>query len=91
MAKKMLPYLSKKGVELKAASDYYHDRITGDEFVEIMNRLVLLGERTGKHRGPGPDFTYSHGVLKSRMQGEKRRVSKRIIILPDEVAEGIKV
>jgi hypothetical protein len=71
MARKVLPYLSKKRIELKAVSDYYNDRITGDEFVEIMNRLVLLGGRTGKHRGPGPNFTYSRGVHKSRMQGKR--------------------
>ena len=59
MAKRMLPYAAKKRIELKAMLDYYYDRITGDEFVDTMNRLVLAGERTGKHRGHGPDFNYS--------------------------------
>ena len=47
MAKKMLPYLSKKRIELKAVLDHYGDRITGDQFVEIMNRLVLAGSELG--------------------------------------------
>ena len=72
MAKKMLPYTAKKKIELKAVLDYYGDRITGDQFVEIMNRLVLAGERTGKDRGRGPDFTYSQGVLESRRRGRRR-------------------
>ena len=51
MAKKMRPYTVKKTSELNAVIDYYHDRITGDEFVQTMNGLVVAGERTGKDRG----------------------------------------
>jgi len=76
MAKKMLPYTAKKKIELKAVLDYYGDRITGDQFVEIMNRLVLAGERTGKDRGRGPYFAYTQGVLESRRRGEEKRVAK---------------
>lgn len=90
MAKKMMPYSSKKRVELKAVLDYYDDRITGDQFVDIMNRLVLAGERTGKHRGHGPDFSYSCGVLESRRRGEEKRVSKRLLQLPVDLVDRIK-
>lgn len=91
MAKKMLPYAAKKQVELKAVLDYYDDRITGDQFVEVMNKLVLAGERTGKNRGRGPDFTYSHGVLESRTRGERKRVAKRTLQVPVEVAKRIRL
>lgn len=91
MAKKMLPYSAKKQVELKAVLDYYDDRITGDQFVEVMNKLVLAGERTGKNRGRGPDFTYSHGVLESRTRGERKRVAKRTLQVPVEVAKRIRL
>jgi len=91
MAKKMLPYAAKKKIELKTVLDYYGDRITGDQFVDMMNRLVLAGERTGKHRGRGPNFTYSNGVLESRRLGEERRVAKRTVRLPVEVVNRIKV
>jgi Zn-dependent M32 family carboxypeptidase len=45
MAKRMLPYAAKKRVELKSILDYYEDRITGDQFVDTMNRLVLAGRK----------------------------------------------
>jgi hypothetical protein len=90
MADRMLPHLSKKRIEVKAVLDYYDDRITGDQFVDIMNRLVLAGERTGKHRGRGPNLTYSRGVLESRRMGEQKRVAKRTVILPTELAERIR-
>jgi hypothetical protein len=91
MDKKMLPYAAKKRIELKTVLDYYEDRITGDLFVGAMNRLVVAGERTGKHRGHGPNFTYSRGVLASRMVGERKRVAKRTLHLPVEVATRIRL
>lgn len=91
MAKRMLPYAAKKRIELKATLDYYYDRITGDEFVGTMNRLVLAGERTGKHRGRGPNFKYSHGVLESHRVGEEKRVAKRTLYVPVEVAKRIRL
>ena len=90
MAKRMLPYSAKKRVELKAVLDYYEDKITGDQFVALMNRMVLIGERTGKDRGRGPVFPYSYGVLESRRLGEERRVAKRTLQVPVEVAERIR-
>jgi hypothetical protein len=91
MAKRMLPYAAKKKIELKAVIDYYGDRITGDQFVDTMNGLVLAGERTGKYRGRGPDFTYSQGVLESRRRGEEKRVAKRTLSVPVEVAKRIRL
>jgi len=85
MAKSMMPYSTKKRIELQAVAEYYCDRITGDQFVQVMNGLVSLGERTGKNRGTGPPFCYSNGVLESRRIGEQRRASKRVIILPAEM------
>ncbi len=90
MAKRMQPYTLKKTSELNAVMDYYGDRITGDEFVETMNGLVLVGERTGKHRGHGPNFTYSRGVLESRRKGEEKRLGKRTLILPEATVKKIK-
>jgi hypothetical protein len=91
MAKRMLPHAVKKRSELNAVLDYYGDRITGDEFVETMNRLVVAGERTGKDRGRGPNFTYSCGVLASRSAGEAKRLVKRTLILPEAIAKRIKL
>jgi hypothetical protein len=91
MAKRMLPYATKKRIELKTVLNYYEDKITADRFVDTMNRLVLAGERTGKHRGRGPNFTYSHGVLESRRLGEEKRVAKRTLHLPVEVADRIRL
>jgi len=90
MAKRMLPYATKKRTELKAVLDYYEDRITGDQFVNTINQLVRAGERTGKHRGRGPDFKHSQGVLESRRRGEEKRVGKRILHVPVEVAKKIR-
>jgi hypothetical protein len=87
----MLPHAAKKRIELKAILDYYDDRITGDQFVDTMNRLVLAGERTGKYRGRGPIFKYSQGVLESRRRGEEKRVAKRTLHVPIEVAKRIRL
>jgi len=40
MAKRMLAYAAKKRIELEAVLEYYDDRITGDQFVDTVNRLV---------------------------------------------------
>ena len=90
MARRMLPHSVKKRIELRAVLDYYQNRITGDQFVDLMNRLVIAGERTGKLRGRGPGFSYSHGVVESRRLGEKKRVAKRTLKLPAEVAARIR-
>ena len=91
MARSMLQYSAKKRIELKAVLDYYDDRITGDQFVDVMNKLVAAGERTGKYRGHGPKFSYSGGVHESRRQGEKKRAAKRINEVPANVANMIRL
>jgi hypothetical protein len=71
MARRMLPFTAKKRIELKAILDYYEDRITGNQFVDTMNRLVIEGEMAGKDKGSGPNFTYFDGVRESRRLRKK--------------------
>jgi hypothetical protein len=89
MSKGMLPHSAKKKIELEAVVDYHGGRVTGHQFVGIMNRIVLGGERTGKYRGRGRDFGCSCGVLEYPNWGEKR-VAKRTLSVPVEVAKRIR-
>jgi len=61
MAKNLVRFCTKKREELEAVLDYFSDRITGDEFVSVINELVKKGERTRKMREGGPPFTHEEG------------------------------
>ena len=50
MAKAMTPHTVKKRRELQGVLDYFQDKLTGDEFVQMMNSEVASGQRTGKLR-----------------------------------------
>jgi hypothetical protein len=56
MANEMLPFVVKKRRELQAAIEYLEGRMSGREFVEIMNEEVRQGQRTGKLRPYGPPY-----------------------------------
>lgn len=67
MATKLMGHCTKKRQELQAVMDYYSNRITGDEFVGLMNEFVSNGERTGKIKEGGPPFTRAQGRELSRL------------------------
>ena len=54
MARAMKPYSVKKRLELQTVLDYVNGRISGAEFVQVMNQEVRQGQRTGKIRPGGP-------------------------------------
>jgi hypothetical protein len=76
MARKLTRYCTKKRPELEAVIDYYSNRITGDEFVGIMNSFVASGERTGKIREGGPPFTLLEGRELALIAAGFRRVAE---------------
>jgi hypothetical protein len=77
MAKKMLPYSVKKTVGLRAVIRYFEDKITGDEFVQVMNGEVKLGRRTRKFRVSGPRSTRKDDVMEGRRVGCQRAKQTR--------------
>ena len=76
MARKLTRYCTKKRPELEAVIDYYSNRITGDEFVGMMNSFVASGERTGKIREGGPPFTLLEGRELALIAAGFRRVAE---------------
>jgi hypothetical protein len=50
MAKRMLPYSVKKKQELEIVIEYLEGRLSGRDFVDVMNEEVRRGQRTGKLR-----------------------------------------
>ena len=44
--KQMLPHLDKKRSQVKGAVDYLEDRITGDEFITVLNEAVRTKKRS---------------------------------------------
>ncbi|MDA4137427.1 MAG: hypothetical protein OK449_10575 [Thaumarchaeota archaeon] len=90
MAKAMTPHAVKKRRELQGVLDYFQDKLTGDEFVQMMNSEVASGQRTGKLREKGgPNFTHSRGVQESRINGEARRRLRRLTPIPQTVIKEI--
>jgi hypothetical protein len=89
MAKAMLPHVVKKRKELIAVISYMEGNNTGRDFVDAMNRAVKLGERVGKIREGGPDFTHASGVRTSRFVGESRRRSVRTTLVDPGISQAI--
>jgi hypothetical protein len=89
MASAMIPYAMKKRVELKLAVKYLSDEITGSKFVEGMNIAVRIGERVGKLRAKGPNYTLEEAVRVSRKIAEAKRRAKRTTSIPHSVIRRI--
>ena len=73
MATMMLPYLFKKKDEVKAVIDYLDSRITGSNFVEVLNESVRIGNRVGKIRIVDMPYTREEG----QAIWEKKRTGAR--------------
>jgi hypothetical protein len=72
--KKMLPHLFKKSNEAAAAIDYYEGRITGNQFVSVLQEEVLAGRRERRdHRVEiNVPFTYFQGEQFMREKRSQR-------------------
>lgn len=64
--KEMYPFLRVKRVQSKASLDYLEDKITGDDFLKIINDEVQAGRRAGKVRCIDQPFTRSEGIWSAR-------------------------
>jgi hypothetical protein len=60
--KAMLPYLCKKRVEAEAAVGYLENRITGNEFQEVLEREVISGNRERVGRRVDIPWTRKEGL-----------------------------
>jgi len=69
MASMMRPNLYKKKDEVEAVLDYLDNKITGSEFVEVLNESVRIGNRIGKLRTLGMPYTREEGQA---LRNEKR-------------------
>ncbi len=71
MASMMLPYIYKKKDEVEAVLDYLDNRITGSEFVEVLNESVRIGNRVGKVKTVDMPHTREEGqILRDRKRTE---------------------
>jgi LAGLIDADG-like domain len=86
--KMLLPFCFKKKQELEVLTDYMHNRITANAAIDVFNRLVTMGERTGKIRKVGMPFTHDQ-ALKERVRrcGEatREKLSKLTFELQSEI------
>ncbi len=57
--RRMLPYLCKKEIEVRAALDYYEGRVTGNQLVEVFTAEVEAGRRERKTRTVRLDVPYT--------------------------------
>jgi intein/homing endonuclease len=73
----LAPFVRIKKNQLIAVSDYLTNKITGDEFVHVMNDEVSQGKRSGKMR-PLPDLRWTRSVGRSMKGGVKVPLRKPI-------------
>lgn len=88
-ATKMFPHCAKKRAELQGVVGYLEDRLTGDEFIRVVNHQVAIGNKVGKIRGSKLPMTRREANVM------RRRVSLRLAhaatdaVVPDEFAREI--
>jgi hypothetical protein len=68
----MLPFLCKKAIEAQGAIDYYEGRITGNEFMTILQREVEAGRRERRPRRVRIDVPYTR-IEGDRIMKQNRR------------------
>jgi hypothetical protein len=59
--KEMLPHLDKKWSQVKAAIDYMENRITGNQFVEVLNDAIFAKKRSSSLRVAKLPYTKHQG------------------------------
>jgi len=92
MALKMLPHSFKKREELKAILDYFDNRITGTQLIEVINRSVEEGNRTGRIGKADIPFTREEGqpLDKAEKAEHAREMGMKNQVLSGEVLERIR-
>jgi LAGLIDADG DNA endonuclease family protein len=68
----MIPYLSKKEIEARAALDYYEGRITGNQLWAVFKAEVDAGRRERHPRKVPIDVPYTHPVGDRIMKGLRK-------------------
>jgi len=93
MAVEMLPHVFKKRTELQAVLDYYDNRITGTQLIEVMNRSVRIRNRTGKIRMADVPFTREEGQELDKVEkgNNAREMGLKNQLLSDDVLEQIRL
>lgn len=74
-ASKMVPFTSKKTIELRMVLDYMRDRINGSQAIAILNQMVVERERTGKIRRVEIPYLRSEGL---KIAGERAHAGARM-------------
>jgi len=64
----MMPHLDKKWSQVRGAVDYLENRITGDEFIQILNEAVRTKKRSSDLVTRSMPYTKSQG---KRMRGDR--------------------
>jgi intein/homing endonuclease len=77
MCRRMLPYSTKKQMELSGVLSYLNSQISGAQFVELMNDQVRKGQRTRKIRPGGPPYTKGDAARIGRAIGVKHMLETR--------------
>ncbi len=92
MATMMLPYLFKKKDEVKAVIDYLDSRITGSNFVEVLNESVRIGNRVGKIRIVDMPYTREEGqaIWEKKRTEHAREMIKANTILTEDLINQIR-
>lgn len=88
-AKRMLPHVSKKLLELKMVIDYYENRITAQDVVDCFNKEVESGKRTGKVRKTSIPYDYQSGRQVALNQTLGLANEARRVRVPDEIRHQI--
>ncbi len=89
----MLPFLHKKAREAKAALDYYEGRITGNEFMAVLQEEVEAGRRERRPRKVAIDVPYTRpeglALMKERRKARLRDSFGRFraTVTPGDFAE----
>jgi hypothetical protein len=92
MASQMWSHCFKKRDELKAVLDYLDSKMTGNEFVEVLNHSVRLGNRTGGIRHVDIPYTREEGQRLRKIESAEwaRAMGTKNSSLTDEEAEEVK-
>jgi hypothetical protein len=92
VATSMLPYLFKKREEVRAIVDYFDNRITATQMVEVFNESVRIGNRVGKIKTLDISYTRREGQAlgKIAVSEQSKKLCESNRILSDEELEQIR-
>lgn len=92
MASMMWPFCFKKRNEMKAILDYLDNKITGSQFVEVLNESVRVGNRTGKIRFLDVPYRRDEGHMLRKIEAANhaRGMGMRNRLLNDDEVEEVR-